>query len=442
MANLLLCIYRNSKAFILFLLIFLSPLNLNAEWSFPFNSAPQPKPVPAVSAGGAVVVKPDKIEPVISAKSPVLALPAKVQPQSAPLVPLPEALPEKTGSTKVAPPTRGLAPFAPSLKSGSRTITEDSVWNGAVQIEGMVTVAAQATLTLLPGTVVRFGPDSGILVLGRIVAKGSPETPITFASQYSEPYPADWYGVVLTDTSKKNVFEQVVIMGAESAIHARFSTFAVKNIRVESSVTAIRMMDSIGSLKNVTISGCSTGISAQKSEIELETVAIEKGKTGLTVSSSAVSAEKLKISAFTQAALVAEKSRFLIAKSLFSASLTGARISACEGTIINSRFTANIETGVAVSGSILKFNANLVTGSKVGLQLEDNLTAAWGNSIYGNSNYNLLYLGDEPVYVGGNWLGTANAEAINKRIFSKRPDAVQLLPVLTLEPLFVSEPVF
>ena len=337
-------------------------------------------------------------------------------------------------SSPVVVPQRVVASFAPAFRFASQTIAEDTLWQGAIQVDGMVTIAAQATLTIMPGTVVRFGADSGLLVLGRVVAKGTAELPVLLTSYYLQPAPADWYGIVLTGTAKKNIFDHLKLQGAETAIYSRSSSFVLNHLSVDNSSVALKLVDSIVELKEVQISDCPTGISAVKSEVELESVIIDKSEIGLTVTSSSLSTDKLIVSLSSQSALIAEKSQLKVEKSVFSNNARGAVITDCGGSFTGSKFIANSETAVVMSSSPLRFNANLVSGSKVGMQLNDNLPSVWGNSIYANSSYNLFYSGDEHVYLGGNWLGTSNGGFVSDTVFSKRPGAIRLLPLLATNP--------
>ena len=52
--------------------------------------------------------------------------------------------------------SRTVLPGSPDRSYHNQTITEDVVWRGEILIEGGVTVATQSTLTIEPGTVVRF----------------------------------------------------------------------------------------------------------------------------------------------------------------------------------------------------------------------------------------------------------------------------------------------
>lgn len=419
----MLCFKRYLYATVLSSLLILLPLPLQAEWAwkFPYYTDEAPKPASAIVESGASPEnrsKPDQKKPVIPATPP------SVTPAAA-SIPSPVLT--------MAP--RALAPFDPSSRFTSHVLTEDTQWNGTVQVEGMVTVAPQATLTIMPGTVVRFGTHSGLLVLGRIVVKGSPEAPILLASQYLEPRPADWYGLVLTGTNKKNLLEHAKIQGAEAAVYARSSSFELKNLRISSSSVAINLVDSIASLRNAVISGFSTGLAAVKSEVDLVSIAFEGGKNGINLKSSSLTGERLKISASSKSAFVAEKSQLKIEKGVFSENLDGAAVTGCEGSFINTRFTSNSGTAVNLAGSPLRFTSNLVSGNRVGIQLEDNLASLWGNSVYGNSNYNILYLGEEKLFLGGNWFGKASGESLNKSLFSRLPDTLRTFPLLADDPL-------
>lgn len=334
----------------------------------------------------------------------------------------------------VSPP-RTIAPFSASSRFSYLTISEDTQWSGSVLVQGMVTVAAQATLTVLPGTIVRFNPDSGITVLGRIVVKGTSDQPVSFSSIYMEPAPSDWYGIVLTASSKKNIFEQIKIQGAESAIFSRSSSLDIKSTQISDSSIAIKLTDSIARINSSKVSTCLSGLVSLSSEIDIDSLVVEKCRVGVSLASSSLSAEKLKISSSSQTGLLAEKSHVRIDKSLFSGNQAAAVIVSSDGTLQKSGFLSNAETAILIKGSLLKFNNNQVLDNRIGMQLDDNLAVIWGNSIYGNSGYNILYLGDESIYVGGNWFGTSLSSDVRKTLFSSKAGSVNISPTLSLEPV-------
>lgn len=76
-------------------------------------------------------------------------------------------------------------------------VDADAVWSGRVLVEQNVIVGPDATLTIRPGTEVVFADGAGLLVHGALVAEGTREQPIRFASAASQPTPGSWAGITL-----------------------------------------------------------------------------------------------------------------------------------------------------------------------------------------------------------------------------------------------------
>ncbi len=100
------------------------------------------------------------------------------------------------------------APLAPGAIRVSGVLPGDTTWSGDVRVTGDVTVPAGATLTVAPGTVVRFaalsddtagGQDPSrceLIVHGTLSAKGTSSVPIVLTSTAPAPSPDDWYGII------------------------------------------------------------------------------------------------------------------------------------------------------------------------------------------------------------------------------------------------------
>lgn len=91
----------------------------------------------------------------------------------------------------------------------SGVLTEDTTWSGTVNVLGDVTVPEGITLTVEPGTVVRFAARSDkessgdnstlteLIINGALIAKGTADNMITFTSELIEyPQPRDWLGIL------------------------------------------------------------------------------------------------------------------------------------------------------------------------------------------------------------------------------------------------------
>ncbi|MCW3788143.1 right-handed parallel beta-helix repeat-containing protein [Plebeiibacterium sediminum] len=67
-----------------------------------------------------------------------------------------------------------------------------AVWSGVVYITKDVTLAKDSTITITPGTVVTFSPDTKFTLHGKLLANGTAEMPIIFTSSSADPQPGDW----------------------------------------------------------------------------------------------------------------------------------------------------------------------------------------------------------------------------------------------------------
>lgn len=86
-------------------------------------------------------------------------------------------------------------------------LTRDIIWQGNVEIEGLVRVKEGVTLTILPGTKIFFKKiytdndtvgDSELNIEGKLNAIGAVDAPIIFTSAEEEKQRADWKFVYLS----------------------------------------------------------------------------------------------------------------------------------------------------------------------------------------------------------------------------------------------------
>ncbi len=129
-------------------------------------------------------------------------------------------------------------------------LDKDTVWQGRIRVTGDVLVKEGATLTVLPGTIVRFDtiepkldvdggrnmlgldspyfPGAEIIVRGRIIAVGTADSPIVFTSSDPAARPGIWGAINLLG-SNGNVIEYCRIFYAYNGIHNHASTAVVLN---------------------------------------------------------------------------------------------------------------------------------------------------------------------------------------------------------------------
>jgi len=142
------------------------------------------------------------------------------------------------------------------IEKGS--ISTDTTWDGEVLIKADVEIAKGATLTIKPGTVVKFEkiepfgpgklyeekthqfPRAELIIRGKIIAKGTPDKIISFTSADSAPRPADWGAINLLD-SQDNIIEYCDIGYAHTAVHAHGGRVTITDCYIHDSGVAVGM---------------------------------------------------------------------------------------------------------------------------------------------------------------------------------------------------------
>lgn len=121
---------------------------------------------------------------------------------------------------------------------GDTVLAANTVWTGEVAVRGVVVVARSATLTILPGTTVRFERidrngdgigDSELRVLGGIKAVGLPDRMIRFLSAEASPAPKDWSYVMIFTSPARNVIRYCEFSDAFTGLQVHFSTASVSD---------------------------------------------------------------------------------------------------------------------------------------------------------------------------------------------------------------------
>ena len=101
----------------------------------------------------------------------------------------------------------------------SGEIRQDQIWSGGIYIMEGVTVADGVTLTIEPGTTVRFEHGDGLAVHGVLMALGTADKPIRFTSDAAQPEHGDWTGIHLYPGSAGSVLDHVIVEYANPGIY-------------------------------------------------------------------------------------------------------------------------------------------------------------------------------------------------------------------------------
>jgi len=343
--------------------------------------------------------------------------------------------PELQASSVAAQPHRPEATFEPAVVYGDRLLSEDTVWRGEVLVEGVVAVAPQATLSIEPGTVVRFrrkGAQAPLLVVqGRIVAAGTRKTPVLFSSTFATPAPGDWQGIMLLGSEKKNLLENCRIEGAETGIEALFSNVTLKGVRSEHAGTGMTFQDSLVSMDAVGVSKCDTALRFSDSEATLRNLSVTENRQGLTSLRSSLFLLEANLTGNRAAAFFGDAGRVKIQGGTVLGNGSGVTLVGCEGSVTGARLLKNREFGLSLAASRVRVSSNVISGNgNNGVIVTDGSAVAWGNAIFENAGYDFYNAGVEDFRAPGNWWGGTAPKIFDNRGRSK----VLSAPVLGTRP--------
>lgn len=245
-------------------------------------------------------------------------------------------------------------------------IQQDTTWSGTIVIEGVFVVGRGATLTIKPGTTIRFRKidtnndgigDSEIRVLGRIHAEGTKEAPIVFKSAEENPAPKDWSYVLIFTSAQKNILRYCLFRDAFTGLQVHFSTALVS--------------DSVFTDNN-------EGIRFGRARFTITHNSIEKNNIGV-------------------------------------------RFTRMEGPVemtANNIFHNRIGVFLVPSGQNI---VDFFEPGRTGKPWNEGHLEIKGNNIHSNTNYD-LNLGVKQKWdlaIGGNWWGTVDPQQIRNKIYDK-----------------------
>ena len=134
----------------------------------------------------------------------------------------------------------GVSSFSAVAGPVSGTITTDTTWDsGTYDLYGLVSVSPGATLTIAPGVIVSGATfDAQLVVVGRLVAVGTTESPILFTAPGATR--GAWRGIELSDGSTSAISYCVIEKASEALKFEGFNvTPVVRDVIFRNNFTAI-----------------------------------------------------------------------------------------------------------------------------------------------------------------------------------------------------------
>jgi len=153
--------------------------------------------------------------------------------------------------------------------SGNTVWTKDS---GPYGVCSNITIQQNSSLTIEAGSVIKFCPDSGMIVRGTLVMDAPPTSPIELTSYAYPSRPGDWKGVTFEEMSDDDgsIISHVVVEYSQRGLVFNAASPAVFNVTIAySTIDGIKIFRSENFFSGVTVTNSGRGIYALDSTLNL-----------------------------------------------------------------------------------------------------------------------------------------------------------------------------
>ncbi|WP_306536066.1 right-handed parallel beta-helix repeat-containing protein [Geobacter sp.] len=330
----------------------------------------------------------------------------------------------------------------------------ETVWQGRIEVDGTVRVPEGSRLVILPGTVVEFTRrdtngdgigENGIMIQGRLLAKGTPSQPIVFRSAQKERRMGDWDAVnIMNSSAGQNLIEHCRVEHAYRGLHFHFSTVAIHSATLVNNYRGIQFQESVVTMRGNTICGNKSGVQGRDSDVEMVDNLLCSNQVGGNFFRAAITARGNRIVANGREGLRLREGTVTVRENLVDGNRFGLMVADLYlGELNRNSITNNTETGLSlknvdtieIAGNVVAANglngfniqdsgalikANLVSDNgERGMGIQSFAGVITGNNFVKNGLYAIDLDGSADVSARANWWGGENPERV---VFDRRDD--------------------
>jgi nitrous oxidase accessory protein NosD len=303
---------------------------------------------------------------------------------------------------------------------GENTIYQDTVWQGEVLIDGILTIAGGATLEIRPGTRVRFTRrdtngdgigESEIFAQGRLVAKGTFLQPVIFTSAEIHPRRADWGALnMMMSEESGNLLENCVVEYAYRGFHAHFSSAQLRDSLFRYNQRAAQFQESDVEIDNCTFENNFNGLQFRDSRVQMKNSRVSGNHWGVRAVFVELQMTDNRIENNLTNGVSLRDSRARLVANLIQANRRGLYLQRCQAEVSHNQIYANLEHGIYLEESQAQVQENQILGSgRSGIKIFNLTGQIENNHISGSGEFTFFNAGTADFSIGSNWYGAANA---------------------------------
>lgn len=300
---------------------------------------------------------------------------------------------------------------------GESTIYVDTVWQGEVLIDGILTIAIGATLEIRPGTRVRFSRidsngdgigESELFAQGRFIALGTPEAPVIFTSAAEQPAPGDWGALnMMMSESGENQLENCLVEYGYRGFHSHYSIAALRSSIFRYNQRGAQFQESTVSISDCDFNHNFNGIQFRDSKVLLENSRVTRNNWGIRAVYVELQMKGTRIEGNLINGISLRDSKLQLHDNILTDNRRGIYLQRSSGKLSGNAITHNREHGIYLEDSTVDVQANLIrSNGRSGLKLLNAEGLVENNRIENNTEFTIYNAGAEDFTVGPNWYGS------------------------------------
>ena len=281
-------------------------------------------------------------------------------------------------------PVKSLSPAAEppvGRRYQDEVLRGETLWQGRVAVGGLIRVPEGSRLVIMPGTIVEFAKkdtngdgigENGLLIQGRLVAKGTAEQPIVFRSAEANRAMGDWDAVnIMNSAGAQNLIEFCRIEHAYRGLHFHFSSVAIHESVLTNNYRGIQFQESVVDMTGNTVCGNRSGVQGRDSAVTF-------------------------------------------VDNLLCGNYLGANFFRAELNVRGNRIVGSGREGLRIRESAARVRENLIDGNRYGLMVADTFYGElWRNSISNNLELGLSMKNIDNLDVSGNVIAANGFNGLN-----------------------------
>ena len=310
-------------------------------------------------------------------------------------------------------PLAAWADSGPLAYHGEQTLWQDTVWDGEVLIDGILTVAPGVTLEIRPGSTVRFtrndsnGDGIGeneLFSQGTLRALGTPERPIRFTSAADTPRRGDWGALNMMTTESDNRLEHCVVEYAYRGFHAHFSNAVLRDCLLQGNQRGAQFQESRVVIERCRFLDNGNGVQFRDSEVDLVDSQIARNHWGVRCVYSTLRLSGSLVEGNLVNGVNAREGVVTVAGNRIVANRRGLYLQNCRGAVTGNDLSGNSEHGIFLEEGKVEVQGNLIAGNgRAGVRWVNAGGYLTGNALKDNGEYALINDGAGAVEARGNW---------------------------------------